>query len=131
MGFKVIKYLNDKEFLFMSGIMPTFFGREEDLLALYIHHLRIFPITSGHMIIMDDFWSDVKKKPEYIAKEEEDKISYAWDGIIELFSEDFHRGNLQFGLSLTDVEMSMRLMAREDRFNRRILGKAFFEFLDL
>ena len=126
-----IKYLNDKEFLFMSGIIPTFFGREEDLLALYIHHRRIFPITSGHIIIMDDFGRMLRRNREYIAKKEEDKISYAWDGIIELFSEDFHKGNLQFGLSLTDVEMSMRLMAREDRFNRRILGKAFFEFLDL
>jgi len=126
-----IKYLNDKEFLLISGIMPTFFGREEDLLALYIHHGRIFPTISGHVMINDDFWSDVTKKPEYIAKKEEDKISYAWDWIIELFSNDFYQGNLQFGLSLSEVEITMRTMAREDRFSRRILGEAFSEFVEL
>ena len=124
-----IKYLRDKEFLSIAGIQTTFLGFEEDLLALYVHNNRIFPVNSNCLLVDKGLWIEVMKKPEYIAKIEEDKISYVWDNIIELFCKDFYDNNLEFGISLTDLEMSMRAMAKEDRFQRRILGKSFFEFL--
>lgn len=124
-----IKYLRDKELLSIACIQTTFLGFEEDLLALYIHNNRIFPVNSNCLLVNDGLWLEVKKKPEFIAKIEEDKISYVWDNIIELFCKNFYDNNLEFGISLTDLEMSMRVMAKEDRFQRRILGKSFFEFL--
>jgi len=68
-----IKYLNSKEFLFTAGIMPIFLGNEADLLALYIHHNRIFPIAFGQLVVSDELWSEIVRKPEYIAKKEEDQ----------------------------------------------------------
>jgi hypothetical protein len=113
-----IRYLTDKEFLSIGGIQTMFLGYEEDLLALYIHNNRIFLINSDCFLVSDGLWSEVTKKPEFIAKREEDKISYVWDNIIELFCKDFYENNLEFGSSLTDVERSMRTMAKENRLNR-------------
>jgi hypothetical protein len=124
-----IEYLNEKEFLAISGIQTIFLGYEEDLLALYIHNNRVFPINLNSLLISEGLWSDVTKKPEFIAKREEDLISYVWDNMIESFCKDYYENNLEFKSSLTDIEKSMRTMAMENRFNRRILGRAFFEFL--
>ena len=38
---------------------------------------------------------------------------------------------MEFGADLADNERAVRVMAREDRFSRRLLGKAFWEFFEL
>lgn len=126
-----VKYLIDKESLYYSGAKTFFNGGEEDLLALYLHNGKTFPGSYDLIVIDDNLWSEFTKKKEYQAKKETDKVSYVWDRLIEIFCNDFLKEGLEFGNSLTEVEKVTRVMARGDRFYRRILGKAFMEFIEL
>ena len=126
-----IKYIDDKEKFIKNGKDIVFQGHEEDLLALYLHNNRKFPENCDCIIIGDGLWEQVKKKPEYIAKKEEDKISYLWDRLIEGLCHDFYEGTLIRGNNLSDIEKVTRIMANEDRFGRRILSKDFTEFIQL
>ena len=126
-----VKYLIDKESLYDSGVKTRFSGGEEDLLALYLYNGKTFPISYDLIAIDDNLWAEFTKKKERRAKKEMDKVSYVWDRLIEIFSNDFQKGDLEFGNSLTEVEKVTRVMAREDRFCRRISGKMFMEFMEL
>jgi len=126
-----VKYLIDKESLYHSKVKTLFNGGEEYLLAMYLHNGRTFHSNYDLIVIDDNLWADFKKKREYHAKKEADKVSYVWDRLIEIFCNDFQKGNLEFGNSLTEVEKVTRIMAREDRLCRRILGKTFMEFMEL
>lgn len=122
-----VGYLLAKEGLFEAGTQAMM-GGEEDLLALYLHSGRKFPETDLIML-QDDLWEEFVKKPEYRAKVDADKASYAWDRLIEIVARDVLCGNLEFGGSLTQSDIVLRTMARENRFSRRILGKQFNDFL--
>ncbi len=132
-----IKYLDDKERLYLSGTETIFTsGGEEDLLALYLHRGREFPGAPGLVVLDGELWRAIAGKAEYRAKKETDKISYVWDRLIETLSEDYRTDGLlsEYPYSttqLSEVELAIRAMARENRFSRRLLGKNFMEFLDL
>ena len=126
-----VKYLVDKELLCSGRIRILFNGGEEDLLAFYLHNERNFPRNYDLIVIDDNLWAEFTKERECQMKKKADKVSYIWDRLIGTFCNDFHKGNLEFGNSLTDVEKVTRVMAREDRFCRRILGKEFIEFIEL
>src|SRR5262249_45097582 len=59
-----------------------------------------------------------------------DEVSYYWDRLIESYTGP--NGELLDtpGPDFTEFEFALRTMAREDRFNRRILGGGLVEFLD-
>jgi hypothetical protein len=125
-----IAYLTAKEELYRSGVEMTFDGGEEDLLAVYLHRGRKFPPEfKGRGRLRRELWNDLTSKAEYRAKKIEDRISYAWDGIVDHVAEQALAGRLEFGPSLTNAELSLRVMAREDRFARRCLAKSFLEFI--
>lgn len=126
-----VKYLIDKESLYSSKVETLFNGGEEDLLAMYLHDGRTFPSNYDLIIIADNLWATFTKKKEYHAKKDVDKVSYVWDRLIEIFCNDFQKEGLKFGNSLTEVEKITRVMAQEDRVCRRILSKAFMEFMEL
>ena len=126
-----VKYLSDKESFLSEGEIQVATGGEEDLLALYRNNGKTFPDNYDLILITDKLWTEFKKKKEYHAKKEADKVSYVWDRLIEIFCNDFQKAGLEFGNSLTEVEKVTRIMAREDRFCRRILGKKFIEFMEL
>jgi hypothetical protein len=107
-----------------------FQGSEEDLLAYYLHSGRNFPETHSGIIVGDGLWRKFQEKNEVKAKKKADKESYFWDGLIEVFAKDVLGGNLEFSSSPENFERALRVMAREDRFSRRIMGRAFREFLD-
>ena len=125
-----VGYLSKKESLYISGVKTVIEGGEEDLLAIYLHSGRDFP-KSDLLVIGDDLWNGFKNKPEVIAKQREDEISYVWDRIIETIGKDILHGNMEFGHSLEESEVGIRTMANENRFSRRLLGRAFEEFLNL
>lgn len=104
-------------------------GGEEDLLAFYLANGRVFPTATGVVSVGQGIWDDFSSSPEYEAKEDAEKDSRAWDGLIETITRDALSGNLGFGGSLSDSELALRQMAAEDRFSRRTLGKAFDDFL--
>jgi hypothetical protein len=122
-----VSFLTAKEAFFRSGRKVLFQGGgEEDLLALYLHRGRKFPDSFDMVVIDDALWDEFQKKPEYRAKGEANRYSYYWDGIIEVLS----RKEPEIGPSLTEAEIAIRVMAREDRFARRILGRSFMEFFE-
>lgn len=124
-------YLLSKEKLYRSGVKTILQGAEEDILALYLHNGCKFPEGYNSLIIDNNLWKEFVKKDGYRAKKRADKDSYRWDRLLEIFCSDAMHDNLEFGPSLSDVEQSVRTMALENRFSRRILGKAFIEFMKL
>ena len=120
-----IRYLQSKEALQKTNLRTIVHG-EENLLAVYLHHGRSFPSDGDMLIIQDDLWRAVTSKPEYLAKKDAEKESYLWDTLIEEFSNNFDKENELF--KEAELEPVVRLMAREDRLCRRILGKTFKEF---
>jgi len=95
-----------------------------------LYNNRQFPTEHKEIIIGDDLWSAFIDKDEYKAKLEADRDSYVWDKLIDSLCEDYFEDNYEFGGTLTEVEQVVRVMARENRFNRRILGRRFKEFLN-
>ena len=104
---------------------------EENLLALYLHGGRAFPEGPTFAYLHGDLWDGLAKKPEFIEKMELDKVSYVWDRHIELLCAGGFMGENWRGPSMTEAEQAVRVMAREDRFGRRMLGRSFLEFIEL
>ncbi|VVB94792.1 Uncharacterised protein [uncultured archaeon] len=122
--------MRDFERFFSEVLNVAINGGEEDLLAFYLHNGRDF-LSYDQITITDNLWEEFIKRREYQAKKEADKESYVWDRLIEVFCNDYLNGNLEFGNSLNEVEKVMRTMARENRFERRLLGKYFIDFMEL
>ena len=113
-----IEYLKENERLLSKKVRVIIMGEEKELLAYYLMNERVFQkIEDVHEVIFEEgIWSDLQKKPEYIAKKKADHISYLWDNMINRA----HTGGGQY-------EFVAREMARLSRFDRRVMGKAFFE----
>lgn len=125
-----INYLSAKESLYKSGVTP-FLAGEENLLALYLNSGRRFPSNIDSIVIKGDLWNYFIKKPEYKRKKRADAISYVWDNLIIDISSHVLKGTMEFSSEPDNGELTLRTMAKEDRFNRRILGKSFNEFIHL
>lgn len=113
-----IGYLQDRESLILSNIKIMLFGGERELLAYYLMNGRSFKNLEQHSLVIIDegSWKDFQKKPEYIAKKMENRISYLWDSMIDRA----HEG----GEGYEKIAMEL---ARPNRFERRCLSKAFAE----
>ena len=125
-----IEYLASKEDFYSSAKTPLLSG-EENLLALYLHKGRKFPKNIDSVILENNLWENLIKKPEYLRKKEEDRISYLWDGLIEDISNYVMENKLEFRSTNGDGEKILRVMANESRFTRRILSKNFAGFISL
>jgi hypothetical protein len=125
-----VKYLEDKEQLLTGGHAPQTPGGERDLLAIYLHRGRKFPLSpDGRPVVIDKgAWSDLCGKPEWVRRKSADVVSYLWDKLIEGVARDVLGPGLEFGTS-SDAERATRIMAREDRFSRRVLADAFNGFM--
>lgn len=113
-----IDYFRKKEELisWKKNIIIT--GGEEELLAYYLMNERSFDIFKepGMLTFTEGIWDELQQRPEYVAKKKEDEISYLWDSIID-----------SAHLSNGEYEVVARELARTNRFNRRVLSKAFYE----
>lgn len=88
-------YLNKKEDFIRSSRL-VFAGGEEDLLAYYLKTMNAagqqdFSKPNGasfregeHITFEHGLYADLRH-PQYIAKEQADKISYLWDNLINAF----------------------------------------------
>ena len=125
-----VQYLDGKERLLTGGHAPQTPGGERDLLAVYLHRGRKFPVSpNGRPVVVDEnAWSDLCEKPEWVRRKRADVVSYLWDQLIEGVARDVLGPGLQFGRS-SDAERATRIMAREDRFSRRVLADAFNGFM--
>lgn len=114
-----INYLEEKEaFLARGG--TVLLESEEDLLGVYLANERQIPF--GQLAIEPGFWSKVIAMPEFIARKEEDKISYLWDEVIEYVSRSYIRARTGGSADHHTFDFALGTMASESRFSRRILG---------
>jgi len=126
----LVGYLTAKE-EFLSHASVLIDGGEEGLLATYLHAGRTFPKGPDLVILDGDLWDAVSKKTEFLAKLEQDKDSYVWDRIIESFCSGGFSGDTWRGPSMAEAEQALRVLAKENRLSRRMLGRAFRELLEL
>jgi hypothetical protein len=124
-----VEYLRAKEELYAQGFEVRVPGGEEDLLAVYLHRGRSFRDLHGPTEIQKGAWDELNRKPEFGRRKLADRASYAWDGVIDFLAGELEGEGLEFG-SLGEMESLLRVMAGEDRFARRMLGRTFREFLD-
>ena len=131
-----VKYLVDKEAFYRTGKLTLFDGGgEENLLALYLASGRKFPEEPDLIVLDDDLWESFKNDPAVQEKKRLDKISYVWDEIIEELYQTYLDSNLITDVpytsnKLTDIEKAVRVMARENRFSRRLLSISLVDFLE-
>lgn len=124
-----VKYLSEKESLAERASMVMHPG-EKHLLAFYLLAGRTFPDQEDFVFTLhDDLWSGMKSDPRYLEWKEEIKFSYGWDWLIETFAKYHSEGSLTTGLSREDLEMTLRHMARENRFERSRLFESLMEVL--
>jgi hypothetical protein len=117
------------EDLYARGFEVRVPGGEEDLLAVYLHRGRSFQDIVGPTEIQKGAWDELNRKPEFGRRKLADRASYDWDGLIEFLAGELQGDGLEFG-TVGELEAVLRVMAGEDRFARRMLGKAFREFLN-
>jgi len=127
-----IEYLKKKEDFLKKN--TRIMGTEEDILAFYLYQNRHFPIDTGFYVFGDNLWNDVSNRKEYRAKKKMDHISEFWDSCIEEFINRREPSVAKiigyFDHANEDIELALRTMAKENRFSRRVLSQAFFEFYE-
>jgi hypothetical protein len=89
-------------------------------------HDFVVPPQYDGFSIDEGFWAGHMKHPDRLAQLEANKVSYAWDRLVEKFT--FHAlTGTQHTVShpeLADQEVSLRFLARENRTRRRLLAKS-------
>jgi hypothetical protein len=87
-----VSYLEKKEDLILSGVEVLIPG-EEDLLGFYFKNLNekkehdfILDKDINWVLLEEGFWEDFLKSPQYRYQLEANRVSYAWDALIENFS---------------------------------------------
>jgi hypothetical protein len=136
-----VAYLSARKNL-LRGQREILATGEEQLLAIYLRNLNenyehdfVFPIEPGQVVskiyLPEGHWEDFQKAPERVAQLNADKISYAWDRLIEKFNYYAMRGEQYFVTDggIKDTEQVLRFMAREPRWKRRYLAKAILDML--
>jgi len=129
----LVNYLSCKEsFISTPGVIVSIPG-EEELLAKYIatmkggqHGLPNIPRGMKFAALPEGDWVAYRHSPQRAAKQDADKISYLWDGLIEHQS-DFIRAGTALTLpdqspGLVNHERIVRAMAEENRLARRQCG---------
>jgi hypothetical protein len=133
-----VEYLGKKEMLIESGKLVNAAG-EEDLLAYYLrnigddgrHGFAVPPDITG--ITLDEgFWEAFQIHPQRLAQVEANKISYAWDGLIERFCTFIIGGTTYYSsdMSTGHREKAVRMLAKENRLRRRHLAKGFLGLIE-
>jgi hypothetical protein len=112
---------------------------EEELLAQYFltfeNDEHGFKDTSGFsgISIVEGDWKFFEESPERAAQLEADRISYAWDGLIEKFNENILGGTSYYASDpkIGNREKAIRFLAREPRVRRRMLAEALLGLLEI
>lgn len=113
------KYLRTKQDVLSGNTSCIITGGEEELLAHYLRNNRSFDKLRNYDFVHIDTgdWTKFQTNKQYLGKKKEDEFSYLWDGIISRS----HEGDSP------EYELIARELAKCDRFQRRILSKAFLE----
>lgn len=138
-----VAYLEKKE-KFLSGKTKIVSTGEEELLADYLKNLNdndehdfIFKddISKFDVLFLDDEsnWEEFSHNPQRKVQIEANKVSYAWDALIETFAKHAIEGTAvhYHGIKPTfsEREKILRFMASENRTMRRFLAKLLLDFI--
>lgn len=142
--FDFTAYLAKKENLIRSGRLLRAAG-EEELVAEYLVRMNAqgqhdFSKPDGSAWGENDrvtynsgLYAALTNNQQYIAKKEADKVSYAWDDLITLFTNHMLAGTSFVPVGQTaeirDQEIAVREMALLSRFVRRSYGAGFLDAL--
>ena len=134
------KYLSKREAFLRSGVEVISAG-EEELLTFYLKNLNtegehdfVLPKSENKaniLALVEGNWEAFQRNPQRLAQKKENEISYSWDKIIEKFAHHAVHGT-QYKKSthgLGGTETSLRFLASESRFMRRILSIAIYDML--
>lgn len=104
----------------------------DSLLGYYLQNGRSYPKDADLLLLQDDIWGGFSSSDEFQTKKAADEESYFWDRLVEHIIAS-HDPALTESAGRQDddnppAERVVRVMARESRFNRRVLAKSFLEF---
>ncbi len=122
----LVEYLSAKEGLVESGPRIVCAG-EENLLGFFLRNGRTFPTQHDFAVLDDTIWPGLLADSSYQAKVQANRLSYAWDNVIEYVANDLLAGKLLYAHPVTETERILRVMAKETRFARRTLATAMTE----
>ncbi len=131
-------YLTKKE-KFLSHQLKVHVPGEEELLAFYLQNLdqndeHDFVVnrekTDGFML-EEGFWEDFIDSPQKKAQLAANKISYAWDALIETFNKNILEDTqyLAYPNGISKQQKNVHFLARENRTRRRMLSTFLHELL--
>jgi len=123
-------YLLAKEKFATSGTMIVCQGSEANMLGWYLSHERSFPTGQNVVIFDETIRPGLQSNASFVRRKEADRISYAWDRLVEGLSDPKAKPIAGPGPELNQLELALRTMARETRFNRRILGTHAVSFIE-
>lgn len=123
-----INYLDAKEKFFDSG-KNVYFNSEEELMGIYLHRGRKFPSNIDNTLVEMDTWDEIVRKKEFLNRKKQEKESYIIDAIIEEFYRDMSIEQLLLTNEFHEVELALRAISKESRFNRMVLSKSFLEVI--
>lgn len=134
-------YLGKKAEFIRSGRLLAALG-EENLLAHYAVNLNdknehdfVFDNDDEPIRFDDAYYPYLTNDPRYITKKRADQKSYLWDKLIEKFTTPMLAGRLlsmdEYDFDMNEQELGVRYMALQRRFERRSLGKAFLDVLEM
>lgn len=134
-----VTYLTRKEKFICDNHRSVLAAGDDDLLGFYLQQLNengehdfVLPEEDLNAVFIDEgFWEDFTQSPQRKAQLEADKVSYAWDALIESFNTHI-LGDTQyyaFPAGPRNQEKVVRFLAREPRFKRRLLAKSLFELI--
>lgn len=133
-----VEYLTRKEAFFRKLEFVTAAG-EEDLVAYYLFHMSPDEMTHDFVLPEEELtgiaidqgqWALWLGSEQRKAKEKADRVSYAWDSLIETFTRHILGGTQYFeNPDIPDKDRGLRWMARENRFRRRLLAESLYECL--
>ncbi len=138
-------YLSKKERLIRSGQLVSAAG-EEELVAYYMTHMNSsgehdFTKPDGKSFGECDyvsfdvgFYDHLLKNKQYQAKKAADDVSYAWDRLIEAFTNNMLAGTTIVPdgapFVLSEIEQGIRHMALVPRYKRRLFGAGILDALE-
>jgi len=130
-------YLAKKEAFVQSGRLIWAAG-EDDLVGYYLRYLNkqgehdfVVPQHIKGVTIDEGSWEAFVNSPDRARQVAANKVSYAWDDLIEKFN--YHAlTNTQYHALRADIrshERIMRFMAREPRTRRRMLARGILDLI--
>lgn len=133
----LLDYLEEKESFIRGKRLHKSFG-EENLLAWYLQRMKedgsrheIYCPVGRQLLLKGTEWIEFSSSAERTSRMSADRIAYAWDELIEIFSRCLLNDTLVMhdAHPAEDIERGLRIMAKERRLGRRGLAAAVADAL--